>query len=194
MPVAYIIDFPGGSVEEHDAVTEAMRLDGRLPAGALFHVAGPTAEGLRLIDVWESDDAYEAFAQADDPAGPTITGMDERRFERVEVQVRESGLPRSAITFAHVTRLPLDAAAFRELYQEVMERPGMPEGMVFHANGPAQDGGWIVVGAWTAREARDSMLADRVIPAARRLQMGPPTLEDLPVHSVLVPAGQPARA
>jgi hypothetical protein len=38
----------------------APALDG-LPAGLIIHVAGPTDEGVRVIDVWETEDAYRRF-------------------------------------------------------------------------------------------------------------------------------------
>ena len=31
------------------------------PEGLLVHLAGPTDEGVRIIDVWESEDAWEHF-------------------------------------------------------------------------------------------------------------------------------------
>jgi hypothetical protein len=31
------------------------------PVGLILHVAGPTDEGFRIIDVWESEEAWQAF-------------------------------------------------------------------------------------------------------------------------------------
>jgi len=31
------------------------------PAGLLLHVAGPTDEGFRTVDIWESEDAWSRF-------------------------------------------------------------------------------------------------------------------------------------
>ena len=33
-----------------------------LPPGLLLHVAGPTDEGFRIIEVWETEDAWRSFA------------------------------------------------------------------------------------------------------------------------------------
>jgi hypothetical protein len=188
MPVALILDFPDGSIEKYDTVIERMDLGGHLPQGALFHAAGPGPQGgLRVLDVWESDAAFRAFADAEIGPRTAEAGMAPPQVERVQATVRETGLPRRSISFAHVTRLPIDADGFAGMYEEVMAQ-GAPDGMVFHANGPAPGGGWIVVGAWTSREARDAMLAERVIPAAQRRGMGPPEIEDMEVHNVLEPA------
>ena len=34
----------------------------RVPPGLLLHVAGPTDEGIRIIEVWESEGAWRQFA------------------------------------------------------------------------------------------------------------------------------------
>jgi hypothetical protein len=45
---------------EHYAQVTAALVDPP-PAGLLVHVAGPTDEGVRIIDVWESEEAWEKF-------------------------------------------------------------------------------------------------------------------------------------
>ncbi|QEC48569.1 hypothetical protein FSW04_13985 [Baekduia soli] len=58
------MDFPGGDTAAYDRVIERMGLaDGKPPAGALFHMAGATDEGFRVVDIWESVDAYRRFAE-----------------------------------------------------------------------------------------------------------------------------------
>lgn len=37
-------------------------LEGSTPAGLILHAAGPTDEGFRIIEVWESEEAWLAFA------------------------------------------------------------------------------------------------------------------------------------
>jgi len=43
------------------------------PLGLILHVAGPTDEGFRVIDVWESEDAWRRF-QAE-RLGPAIAAL-----------------------------------------------------------------------------------------------------------------------
>lgn len=64
MAVGVQIDFRGATLAQYDEIVEAM---GFLPGspstpGALFHWVTKTDEGIRFVDVWESRDAYEAFA------------------------------------------------------------------------------------------------------------------------------------
>jgi hypothetical protein len=45
------------------------------PDGLIVHVAGPTDEGVRIIDVWESEDAWQRFrSERLDPAIAELGG------------------------------------------------------------------------------------------------------------------------
>lgn len=66
MSIAVLLDFPDGTVEAYDRVMERMGLTGgEPPPGAIFHVAGARPDGgFRVVDVWESQEAFKAFADA----------------------------------------------------------------------------------------------------------------------------------
>ncbi len=66
MSYAVIQDVPA-SWEHYGALAEA--IGNPVPDGLVFHVAGPTDEGFRTIDVWESEDAWKRFRDAT-PPGP----------------------------------------------------------------------------------------------------------------------------
>lgn len=64
MAVGVLMDFSGGDKAAYDRVLDRMGLnDGRPPAGALFHMAGETDGGFRVVDIWESAEAYQKFAE-----------------------------------------------------------------------------------------------------------------------------------
>jgi len=58
MAYAYVQDV-ASSWEQYQRV--AAGLVDPPPSGLLVHVAGPTDEGVRIIDVWESEEAWERF-------------------------------------------------------------------------------------------------------------------------------------
>jgi hypothetical protein len=63
MAIAALMEFPVGTVEQYDAVIAEMNLGGKPGPGGIFHVAGPTPDGgIRIVDVWESQEALEKFA------------------------------------------------------------------------------------------------------------------------------------
>jgi hypothetical protein len=62
--VTFIMEIPGGTAEQYDAVMEKIGLAGPnppLPEGGLFHCAYATESGWRVIDVWESEEAFGRF-------------------------------------------------------------------------------------------------------------------------------------
>ena len=65
MAVAIEMNFKGATLDQYDQVLELMGLTPGNPAppGAIFHWAAETADGLRVVDVWETREAYDKFAQ-----------------------------------------------------------------------------------------------------------------------------------
>ena len=65
MAVAVQLDFDGGTLEQYDEVCKLMGLTpkGPGPAGSISHFATMTPSGLRVVDVWESKEQFETFAQ-----------------------------------------------------------------------------------------------------------------------------------
>jgi len=69
MPVAIEMNFRGATLEQYDQIVESMGLSsGNIPPGALFHWVAATDDGIRVVDVWETREAYDRFAQ--DQIGP----------------------------------------------------------------------------------------------------------------------------
>jgi hypothetical protein len=65
MAVAIEMEFDGMSVDQYNEVLEKMGLErgGDTPAGALFHWCSVTDGGLHIVDVWETREAFDQFAQ-----------------------------------------------------------------------------------------------------------------------------------
>ena len=65
MAVAIEMNFKGATLEQYDEILKLMGLGGGEPAppGALFHWAAQTHDGLRVVDVWETREQYDNFAQ-----------------------------------------------------------------------------------------------------------------------------------
>ena len=61
--VAVVMDFVGGTLPQLDQLLETMRLrpDGPGRAGSLFQWSRATPDGVRVTEVWESPDYFEAF-------------------------------------------------------------------------------------------------------------------------------------
>lgn len=73
MAIAVVIDAPGLTADQHDALVDAMGLTDQPAAavpGLIFHASGPTATGYRVIDVWADEAAMARFQQ--ERLGPAI--------------------------------------------------------------------------------------------------------------------------
>ena len=64
MAVAVEQNFPGATMEQYDEIREKMGLTrgGATPPGAISHWVAKTDDGMRVVDVWESREAFERFA------------------------------------------------------------------------------------------------------------------------------------
>lgn len=65
MPVAIEMMFKGATLTQYDQILEKMGLTpgGSTPPGALFHWVAETDDGMHVVDVWESREAFDRFAQ-----------------------------------------------------------------------------------------------------------------------------------
>jgi hypothetical protein len=70
MAVGVLFDFPGVTQEQYDEVLRRLTDGGTLRSlsdwpvdGVLAHVAGPSPDGWRVVDVWESEAAFGSFAE-----------------------------------------------------------------------------------------------------------------------------------
>jgi hypothetical protein len=62
MPYAVVHFFPGGTAEQYEASIAAVHPGvGLLPAGQIFHAAGPSSGGWTITAVHDSKGSWEAF-------------------------------------------------------------------------------------------------------------------------------------
>ncbi len=64
MTIAVVQDFDGATLAQYDAVIDQMGLapGGKHPdPGCLFHWVTQTGDGLRVVDVWESQEQFDEF-------------------------------------------------------------------------------------------------------------------------------------
>ena len=71
MAIAVLVEGAGFSQSLYDKVANEVMPGGRLPAGCLFHMGGPTENGgWRVVDMWESQEAFERFSR--ETLGPAM--------------------------------------------------------------------------------------------------------------------------
>lgn len=189
MAIGVILDFPGGTAEQYDRVLDEMRLGGRAAEGGLFHAAGPFDGGWRVVDVWDSAERFQAFAESEIRPKSEAAGLPEPQLQIFEVadsfDQRDGG--DGGVTYLQIVRLDgIDRETFTDADGEI-RRDGNPAECKFHVNGQTESG-QIVVDAWTSKEARDEFLGSRIVPAMQARGLTPPVIDDLAIHNTLIPA------
>ncbi len=63
MAVMMQMTWNGIGAEEYEAARKHVNWEGDVPPGAMFHVVAVTDGGVRVTDVWESAEAFDAFVR-----------------------------------------------------------------------------------------------------------------------------------
>ncbi len=91
MAVGVVLEFDGATLDQYDEVVKKMGFSplGRGAPGGLFHWVTKTGDGIRVTDVWESKEQFDAFAQnqigpitqeVGFPSPPTVTFFDVHNY------------------------------------------------------------------------------------------------------------------
>ena len=63
MSVAVMVEIPGVTAAQYEAVIKEVFPGGHPPPGLQFHIAGPTDVGWRGGDMWDRKESFDRFAQ-----------------------------------------------------------------------------------------------------------------------------------
>lgn len=63
MAILLLMEWPGVTEAQYEAAMRELNMDGDPPIGGVIHQAAFTSGGLRVVDVWESEAAFQRFAE-----------------------------------------------------------------------------------------------------------------------------------
>lgn len=185
MAVAFILDFPGGTMDQYDQVVERMHLDGRMAPGGVIHVAGSYAGGLRVIDIWDDLEHFARFRDEQIVPHTQAVGLPAPELRMIEIDEDKPGSGETPALVQCVIMPGLDRQAFHAADREIRPNDEMPAAITFHVNGP-YEGGWCVIDGWTSKAARDEFMETRIRPVFENVPLtGEPTIEDLLVEATM---------
>jgi heme-degrading monooxygenase HmoA len=61
LAIGAVFSINGVTQAQYEQVFQKVSPNGQMPAGMLFHVAGPTESGWCVVEIWESQDAVQRF-------------------------------------------------------------------------------------------------------------------------------------
>jgi hypothetical protein len=67
MAVAFVLEIAGVTPQQIEAFNQRITPGGRAPEGQVFHAGGPTETGWVVVDVWESQEAFQRFVEMATP-------------------------------------------------------------------------------------------------------------------------------
>jgi hypothetical protein len=70
--ILVVAEFPGGTAEQDAAMVKMLNLQASPPIGVRVRAAGPTADGWRVVTLWDSQEQFERFR--DETFLPAIKG------------------------------------------------------------------------------------------------------------------------
>jgi hypothetical protein len=77
MAVAVVFTPPSMTAAHYDSVIEGLKKAGEYPPpGLISHVCFGSGDQLRVVDVWESEGSFKAFAERLVPNIPRVLGAD----------------------------------------------------------------------------------------------------------------------
>jgi heme-degrading monooxygenase HmoA len=89
MAVCLVMQFAGVDAGKYEEVMEELRLRGDKPdwpSGIISHVAGFTSDGMYVVDVWESQEDFDAFVESRlMPAFDAVGGVPQPQITTFEV-------------------------------------------------------------------------------------------------------------
>jgi len=89
MAIGLVMHFKGVKMDQYDKVMKDMGLTGNRsewPDGIISHVAGPTPDGMCVVDLWQSQAQFDKFFQCRVmPAMQRTGGMPEPQVIKFEV-------------------------------------------------------------------------------------------------------------
>lgn len=186
MAILMILDLPGGTTELYESINDELGIHTAddLPEGCIAHAAATTEDGMVVIDVWESPEAFERFAEHS--LGPVARrrGMPEPRPRIVPVHNRIHAGRGANAGVMGIFETPLTPDQYDEM---VARMPAHSDGgadhpAVSHTAG-VQDGTILIVDLWESPEAFQAFQGQ----ITNALAGDPPPMQVkfLPVHNHL---------
>ena len=190
MAVLMMMDAPGATTEQYDKTNEILGIHGDedAPEGLIQHVAASDGNGILIVDVWESPDAFARFMERVGPAteqsGLATPGGEPGAPMQVHNRLTGQGKAPNVLMLIEVDGLTTDQ------YDQMASR--MPAHQGGGSDGPwvahtaaKKDGGMVVADLWESAEAFGQFAQEQIAPAGEEVGMGPIEPRLVPVHNVI---------
>ena len=92
MAVVLVIDVPDATIEQYETVMQQLdESGGRLGDGQTYHAAGPTDDGIVVVDVWNSREDFDSFFGGRLGEAVQAAGVPEPQIREIPLHNEERG-------------------------------------------------------------------------------------------------------
>lgn len=189
MSILMIVELSGVTPATYESINESMGIHGDDDAseGLISHLACTTDEGMLIMDVWESKDAFDSFVA--ERLGPALAAAGVQEVEPRVLDVHRL-IAQGAGTAANVVMIA-DAPEFTtDVYDRLTDLMSAHRGdgsahpAVSHIAAKA-DGGMVFVDVWDSPESFGAFAEEQLAPVAAQVEMPSFTPRFLPIHNRL---------
>ena len=185
MAVMMTAQMPGVSTAMYDRVNEELGItQDNLPDGLISHNAGTTNEGLFVVDVWESQDAFDHFVR--ERVAPVLERMGAPQIEPRVLPVHNL-IEKGRGDRAGVMMVVEMASMAPEAYDAMTSRMSAHAGdgsnhpAVSHTAAPS-NGGLLIVDVWDSPESFQHFAGEQIAEAGAS-DIGPIEPRFVPIHN-----------
>jgi hypothetical protein len=187
MPIVMAMRWDGLTANHYDAVMRELDFEDEPANGGIVHVSCVTDAGLRVLDVWESEDALKRFFEERLGEALGAAGIDAKRSPPKILPVHNmlygSGTEANVAMIVEVPDLGTETYDEMTSKMEPHRGDGSNHPCVTHTAAAMENGGVLVVDLWDSPESFGEFAAEQIGPAGEKVGLGPIEPRFVPVHN-----------
>jgi len=196
MSVISTLDVTALTTSEYRTVLDHLGVEKNPAPGIYFHIAARTGDGIRIMELWNEKEGFEAFLQNGLGPANKATGVERQtdiavqplfnlfapRLDEIPTLHKRAGSVTTTLDVHGLT-----AKEFRHLLDHMGVEKNPEPGIFLHVTTPTSTG-YRIVELWDAQANFEAFMTRRLGPATQALQINRKTdISFHPLHNVFAP-------
>jgi len=166
MPVLMKLEVPGGTTAQYDRTNEIALDDGAAPDGLISNACGVTDDGLLIVDVWESAEAFGRFVEERLGAALAEAGMPEAEPQLMPVHNLLVGTGSDPQVIVVIDGSGMTTDVYDGVADQMEAHTSGTHPASVHVAAVKDDGTVLVCDLWDSPESFGAFAQEQIAPAA----------------------------